>query len=1027
MNSLEELNLWNQGISIEYTDVRISGVEFDRLAAENQVIVVNEGSTFSSPAGIEIQDVINPSAALVTYTIDISNAPVGTTVSWTTIPSGCTVTQPGPTLYRISGIDSAGIWDQIKNPEIDLPTGIPESFFGTFTYSSTINYNDGNLGPLQKTWNIVTTVLDVTILNSPLETVYNLNSTNDVEYAPNIVYDVGYEAATWTLVGTPNINSSITDWSSTSTLGGTFSVNSTSKVFTVTGTKIQVNEYMNNLKLVSNAAAIDFVVSYALSNSIDGTTDVKTQTFKNADIRYLTNPLTLNVFYTEDSDLIEIEGNPQISDSGYTGSGIYVLKITPSPSTAIKSISVSGTAGTFYYNPSTKVGTLTGTKTEINTRLNNISMVPATDYSDLINITYQVTTPESNIASKIQTLVCNSADPEVDNIAVSRNYIANQSNLIFSTTTPVINDFDVDPSNTYTIILTSALGKFAVGSDTPVATYSYTGNRTQVNAIYSQIKFYPTVGVSSNGTATYTQQKNGITQLTQSIPLLGAAGTYPSRTVDFTVTQSWAPTQEDLLYGKISDLLLVGGGGGGNTNNGGGGAQVKEQFDINITETSYNIVVGAGGAVNNNGSTTTAFGYTANGGFTNGSVYFNDLESLQNIGCFEFDGSGDYIRIDPSSNFDFGSGSLSSFTMECWIYSSSHTDYTPYICARGSSGANVLAPVGGKLGWTNGNTWLIGTDNIPLNRWNHVAISKNGTTVKTFLNGVQQISTLYSGSSGGSNIYVYVGIFDDLTNAYAGKIDEVRITKGISRYNDTFSLSRAEFVDDANTVLLLHANGNFNDDNSSGRTAKNVTAFGNVSVNDLINFNFPTRLAGRSASGTQNGDPWSGTGGGMGYGIAPEGYTVWPPTAGGRVTYRDDTARKYVGIDADFVTTSGTNPVGYGGLGPILTGYFAITPGSGYQGTSNAGYGFGGGGGSTTTDTITLLGQGGYAESDGSVFYGSGAYKTATQTVNAVKPDKYVGMTRDPSVAGGGGGAAGGIATAAPGGDGVVRIRIVQR
>lgn len=65
------------------------------------------------------------------------------------------------------------------------------------------------------------------------------------------------------------------------------------------------------------------------------------------------------------------------------------------------------------------------------------------------------------------------------------------------------------------------------------------------------------------------------------------------------------------------DVFLVGGGGGGGTTDygggGGGGYTTKNTF-VALSGVAYTIDIGAGGAVGSNGSATTAFGLSANGG-----------------------------------------------------------------------------------------------------------------------------------------------------------------------------------------------------------------------------------------------------------------------------------------------------------------------------------------------------------------------------------------------------------------------------
>ena len=87
------------------------------------------------------------------------------------------------------------------------------------------------------------------------------------------------------------------------------------------------------------------------------------------------------------------------------------------------------------------------------------------------------------------------------------------------------------------------------------------------------------------------------------------------------------------------DVFLVGGGGSGyyRSNNqysgGGGGGYTRTQKNVSIANnSSYNIVVGAGGAIpttqgtGNNGQASSAFGYSASGGYApNNGVFAYDL------------------------------------------------------------------------------------------------------------------------------------------------------------------------------------------------------------------------------------------------------------------------------------------------------------------------------------------------------------------------------------------------------------------
>lgn len=225
MNSLTDLNNYNNSTSFTYTDDRYARVIFDRATPNNQTIVVNEGSTFALPVGIEMTDIVNFASSVPSLKVDISSVyGDGVRVDWPTVPASSTVTHPstdpstGTTtdgIYKISGFQSVSEWNTIKAPNIELPTNIPNAFSGNFTITVTIDWYDANIGAQQLQYTVAVTVLDITILTTPLPTVYQPSTTSDVENTPQIGSFVDdepsdpYIGATWTVTGTPSSISSI--------------------------------------------------------------------------------------------------------------------------------------------------------------------------------------------------------------------------------------------------------------------------------------------------------------------------------------------------------------------------------------------------------------------------------------------------------------------------------------------------------------------------------------------------------------------------------------------------------------------------------------------------------------------------------------------------------------------------------------------------------------------------------------------------------------------------------------------------
>ena len=95
-------------------------------------------------------------------------------------------------------------------------------------------------------------------------------------------------------------------------------------------------------------------------------------------------------------------------------------------------------------------------------------------------------------------------------------------------------------------------------------------------------------------------------------------------------------------------------------------------------------------------------------------------------------------------------------------------------------------------------------------------MSRSGNTCKIFLDGVEKGSATFTNSitTGNPN-----EIASSPTYGYKNLyMDELRISR-IARYTSGFTAPTAEFVNDSNTVLLVHFNGTngsttFTDDNS---------------------------------------------------------------------------------------------------------------------------------------------------------------------------------------------------------------------
>jgi len=163
-----------------------------------------------------------------------------------------------------------------------------------------------------------------------------------------------------------------------------------------------------------------------------------------------------------------------------------------------------------------------------------------------------------------------------------------------------------------------------------------------------------------------------------------------------------------------------------------------------------------------------------------------------------FDGTGDLIVLEHmSETFD------GDFTVEMWVkfntYSTSGANSRLFASRFGNANAanNLQLIIGygsstddGRIDvWTNTYHINDSTVNIADNNWHHVALTRQGTSMKLFIDGTQD-----GGTATTSQVFNFenprLGARDDTTDAvskYTGYMSDVRITKGLARYTANFT------------------------------------------------------------------------------------------------------------------------------------------------------------------------------------------------------------------------------------------------
>jgi len=336
MNSLTDLNNYGNS-AIDYLDERPSSVTFDNTFT-NKDIEVNEGQFHLLPVSANVTEIINYQTANVRYVINISGIPGGS-ITWPTLPSGCTVTQPVPGTYQLSGIKSHLDWEIVKQPQIrQTPT-----YLGTYSYTVSI-YTDV-VGT--NTYTVNATVIESDVLSTPEDFVYTSGTTQ----AFNIISVLDEDPTpVWNFSATPELLDSIADISSSGS-GGTFTFNPSTKLLTIVGTGAQINSHLSTLTLTTvNNVEWDYTMTFFIIDPVTEEQDTKTILIKSTDISQLGLVRSNGSFIANTPSAIT--GGPLVSSNE---SGYYSLQVRSLPQSAISLLETPSSVVQMKY------GDLTGT------------------------------------------------------------------------------------------------------------------------------------------------------------------------------------------------------------------------------------------------------------------------------------------------------------------------------------------------------------------------------------------------------------------------------------------------------------------------------------------------------------------------------------------------------------------------------------------------------------------------------------------------------------------------------------------
>lgn len=401
MNSLEQLNTFASE-DIDYGDEADFSITLSVIG--NQTVSGVEGQDHQVPLGINIIDMISGPDTIY-YQIDLTSA-TNMTVSWPTLPSGVTASNPQPNIYRITGVSSLQRWEQVKTPTIV----VPRDYTGSYSYTVTFNAGSGNT----VSWTVSASNSSGTELNTltPNAVTYNedetltFGSSNVIQITDAENPNTDYYVLTATFSNSAGVLSSTHSMSGVTSVPGSLTLNNS---------KTNINSYLQGLQFVPTMDYDQtFTITWLLTNPGSGFETTASQTVNIG----LTNEEILDMYltrsYTEHQiNLLFPSTVPQISET--VSDALYTLNFQ-----LYDNIGVIGTDFVdTRWNSVTKTFTASNlTKSQANSLMGQLYFYPYQNVNSNTTVTYRQSRNGTQQISQTFTLA---GTPSATRISASGN------------------------------------------------------------------------------------------------------------------------------------------------------------------------------------------------------------------------------------------------------------------------------------------------------------------------------------------------------------------------------------------------------------------------------------------------------------------------------------------------------------------------------------------------------------------------------------------------------------------------------
>jgi hypothetical protein len=250
-----------------------------------------------------------------------------------------------------------------------------------------------------------------------------------------------------------------------------------------------------------------------------------------------------------------------------------------------------------------------------------------------------------------------------------------------------------------------------------------------------------------------------------------------------TIGRSYYNANKEHYTGYISNLRIV----KGTALYSGASISVPTAPETNVANTSLLLNFTNAGIIDNTQNNTIE---------TVGNAQISTTVKKYGTGSIAFDGTGDYLVMPASDQTRFGIG---NFTIEGWVYLVGTTNPRRILTKGNTSTSDLSFAVNIDTSWrlqfiwsTNGGSAITlstpnGISGDWVDTWRHFAITRDGTNIRIFLNGVLRVTGSQTGNFYSATTPLLVGVDATGASTFNGYMDDLRITKGIARYTADFT------------------------------------------------------------------------------------------------------------------------------------------------------------------------------------------------------------------------------------------------